>query len=246
MKEIRTGNFSGHEFKFVAHDVASILATPGATHIKGVSSTPDQAAHASWWSFEDERAVRDRHWHLSPGDVVLDIGPAFGSYTLPAAAQGATVYALEPCEFCRSILAENVEQNPDLADKVRVLPIGVHEQSGWFNPDAGQFVPDNEEGNHDLLEVKSIDDIVRGLRLKRVDYIKLDVEGAEYGALAGAKKTLAKFKPRLLVEEHEFKSAGIGQRCQKLVESQGFGYSCVRHPYHSVAHAYYEVREAKS
>lgn len=242
MKEIRTGIFAGHEFKFVAHDVKSILAQPGASRIKGVASTPDQAAHSSWWSFEDERAVRERHWYFKPGDVVLDIGPAFGSYTFPAAAQGATVYALEPCEFCRSVLTENVTMNPSLADRVRVIPVGVHEHSGWFEPDAGEFIADKASGDaRELLEVRSIDDIVAELRLERVDCIKLDVEGAEYGALSGAKKTLARFKPRLLVEEHEFKFAGIGPRCQGLVDSLELGYACERHPYHSVAHCYYEV-----
>lgn len=242
MKEIRTGSFAGHAFKFVAHDVTSILAQPGAGSIKGVATTPDQAAHASWWSFEDERAVRERHWHFSPGDVVLDIGPAFGSYTLPAAVQGATVYALEPCEFCRSVLIENVAQNPDLAERIHVIPIGVHERSGWFEPDAGEFVPERREGDgKQFLLVKSVDDIVAELSLGRVDCIKLDVEGAEYGALAGGRNTLRRFKPKILVEEHEFKFAGIGPRCQGLIDALELGYTCERHPYHSVAHAFYEA-----
>ena len=189
MKEIRTGNFAGRSFKFIAHDVASILAQPGAMNITGVATTPDQAAHSSWWSFEDERSVRERHWYFRPGEVVLDIGPAFGSYSLPAAAQGATVYALEPCEFCRSVLIENIALNPDLAARIHVIPVGVHERSGWFEPDAGEFVPEKKDGDkRQLLQVKSIDDIVSELGLERIDCFKLDVEGAEYGAFLGAER----------------------------------------------------------
>ena len=242
MKEIRTGNFAGRSFKFIAHDVASILAQPGAMNITGVATTPDQAAHSSWWSFEDERSVRERHWYFRPGEVVLDIGPAFGSYSLPAAAQGATVYALEPCEFCRSVLIENIALNPDLAARIHVIPVGVHERSGWFEPDAGEFVPEKKDGDkRQLLQVKSIDDIVSELGLERIDCFKLDVEGAEYGAFLGARETLKRFKPRILVEEHEFKFAGIGPRCQGLIDALELGYTNERHPYHSVAHTFYEV-----
>ncbi len=56
----------------------------------------------------------------------------------------------------------------------------------------------------------------------------------------GSKFTLMRFKPKLLIEEHEFKFAGIGPRCQGLVDSLGLGYSCERHPYHAVAHSFYE------
>jgi FkbM family methyltransferase len=242
VKEVRTGIFAGREYKFVAHDVESILAQPGASRIKGVATTPDQAAHSTWWSFQDEAVVRDRHWHFKPGDVVLDIGPAFGSYTFSAAVQGATVYALEPCEFCRAVLEGNIAQNPDLADRIHVVPIGVHERSGWFEPEAGEYIAKKiDDDARDLLQVSSIDEIVEGLHLGYVDCMKLDVEGAEYGALMGAKATLRNFKPRLLVEEHEFKFAGIGLRCQGLIDSLELGYSCERHPYHSIAHSFYEV-----
>ena len=242
MKEIRTAGFAGREYKFIAHDVPSILAQPGASRIKGLATTPDQAAHSSWWSFQDESVVRDRHWHFKPGDVVLDIGPAFGSYTFTAAVQGAKVYALEPCEFCRSVLTGNVAVNPDLAGLIQVVPVGVHERSGWFEPDAGEFIAERAEGDtRELLRVRSIDDIVGELRLERLDCIKLDVEGAEYGALSGAKNTLRRFRPKILVEEHEFKFQGIGPRCQGLIDALDLGYSCERHPYHSVAHSFYEA-----
>ncbi len=247
MKEIRRASFAGHEYKFIAHDVKSILAQPGASRIKGVATTPDQAAHSTWWSFEDESAVRDRHWHFEPGDVVLDIGPAFGSYTFTAAVQGAMVYAFEPCEFCRAVLAGNVAMNPGLADFIKIVPMGVHERSGWFEPEAGEFIATSQVSDkadsdaRDLLQVKSIDDMIAELGLERVDCIKLDVEGAEFGALSGGKKTLSRFRPKLLIEEHEFKFAGIGAQCQGLVDSLDLGYSCERHPYHSVAHCFYEV-----
>ena len=49
------------------------------------------------------------------------------------------------------------------------------------------------------LPLTTIDAIVDDLRLERVDFIKLDIEGAEREALEGAKATLTRFRPRLAV-----------------------------------------------
>jgi FkbM family methyltransferase len=48
----------------------------------------------------------------------------------------------------------------------------------------------------------SIDFIVEKLRLKRVDLIKIDIEGEEYNALKGATKTIKRFKPKIIIEIH--------------------------------------------
>jgi hypothetical protein len=46
----------------------------------------------------------------------------------------------------------------------------------------------------------AIDDIVRELKLPRVDVIKIDVEGAELQVLQGARETLQRLRPQLVVE----------------------------------------------
>jgi Methyltransferase FkbM domain len=46
-------------------------------------------------------------------------------------------------------------------------------------------------------ETLSIDDLVRRQGLSRVDFIKMDIEGAELSALQGAAETLRAFRPKL-------------------------------------------------
>ncbi len=46
-------------------------------------------------------------------------------------------------------------------------------------------------------ELTTIDKLVAELKLERVDFIKLDTEGAEKKALAGGRQTIAKYKPRM-------------------------------------------------
>ena len=52
------------------------------------------------------------------------------------------------------------------------------------------------------MPLTTIDRIVAELDLPRVDYIKLDIEGAESNAIRGASKTLEKFRPRMAIASY--------------------------------------------
>ena len=47
------------------------------------------------------------------------------------------------------------------------------------------------------VPVRPLDDIVDELRLDRVDFIKMDIEGAERQAVEGARRTIQRFRPRM-------------------------------------------------
>lgn len=49
------------------------------------------------------------------------------------------------------------------------------------------------------MQTVTLDDYVTRLQLPRVDFIKMDIEGAESLALAGARHTIAHFQPRLAI-----------------------------------------------
>lgn len=236
--EIRTATFAERQYRYVVHDVESIKRQPGVERLAGIASHPEGASHATWGTFVDEAEVRDRHWHFAPGDVVMDMGPAFGSYTLTAALQGARVYAFEPCEFCRAILQQNIDANPELADRIIVVPLGVHERRGWFEPNEGVLY---DAGGGERLQVAPLDELAAFALAdhERVSCVKLDVEGAELGALRSGKLLLEMSRPRLLVEEHEFKQEGIGVECEKILQGLGYGQP-VRVSHGAVNHAFYE------
>jgi hypothetical protein len=56
------------------------------------------------------------------------------------------------------------------------------------------------------LPLTTIDKLVAELKLERVDYIKMDIEGAEQRALQGARETLAKYRPRLSLSAYHVPS----------------------------------------
>ena len=61
-----------------------------------------------------------------------------------------------------------------------------------------------KEAGEETLEVPAgrIDRLVTELGLPRVDFIKLDIEGAEREALRGAVQVLKKYRPRLMIDSY--------------------------------------------
>ena len=141
------------------------------------------------------------------GDIVLDCGAHIGVFTRVAIAAGAKlVVAIEPSPKNLECLRRNMA--PEIASgRVIVVPEGVWDKEGTlpFHMD-----PSNSAGNSLLLGEKprlltidvaltTIDKLAPRLKLERVDFIKMDIEGAETNALRGAKSTIATYRPRMAI-----------------------------------------------
>jgi len=86
--------------------------------------------------------------------------------------------------------------------RVVVVPVGVWDKEGTVELNGDSVVLDNHASKK-VLCVKTIDQIVAELNLPRVDFITMDIEGAEKPALRGAAQTLKRFHPRMAISsEH--------------------------------------------
>lgn len=141
------------------------------------------------------------------GDIVLDAGANVGVYTRKALQAGAqTVISIEPAPENAECLRRNFAAET-LDGRVRIEPVGVWDAPGELslNIDAGTSARNGFIGKYGAVvstvkvEVVTIDMLVDRDSLARVDFIKMDIEGAEKRALAGAAKTLARFRPRLAI-----------------------------------------------
>ena len=164
------------------------------------------------------------------GDIVLDCGANVGVYTRVALNNGAKrVVSIEPAPENIECLRRNF-QAEIAAGRVILYEKGVWDKEEMLvmrvdprNSAADSFVmplPGAVETTQ--LPLTTIDKLVAELKLERVDYIKMDIEGAEQKALQGATGTLGRFHPRMALAAYHVPSDP--KRFPELVRAAWPGY----------------------
>jgi FkbM family methyltransferase len=153
--------------------------------------------------FDDLEPPMLRYWGgIRPGDGVIDIGAQFGVYTLTALAAGAHVIAVEPSDDGERILRENVKANhwQHACDIEKVMlfdgsPYPEELQRQVFGQHYPLATPDKP---------KRLDDLLASIDPNRpIDWIKMDPEGAELGIIMGGMETIKRWRPFLIIEDHD-------------------------------------------
>ena len=162
-----------------------------------------------------------------PGETVLDCGACIGDIaTVFAMHVGGTgqIHMFDPMPAHVAFCNLQKELNPHLADRMHVVPMAVGSMSNGLPPltdGAGQIRPDaTPDGSFPFV---SIDDYVRDKDL-RVDVIKMDIEGGEGAALDGARETIARFRPRLMISAYHRSDDlwALRERIQAIRPDYGF------------------------
>ena len=165
---------------------------------------------------------------LRPGMTVLDLGAHHGLYTLLASklvGRKGRVIAFEPSPKERKRLAKHIWLNG--ADNVRVEAQALGAESGeadlfladgandWCN---SLRRPAESAGQTVRVQVRRLDDVVSQLGLSRLDFIKMDVEGAELDALRGATRILSgAARPVVLAEVYDIRTGPWGYAAREIV-----------------------------
>jgi len=144
---------------------------------------------------------------VRPGDVVLDGGGCWGDTTLYFAAKAGARGQVHVFEFSSAnleILRANLDANPNLKTRVRVHMEALWDVSGaqlnFHENGPATALHGCSRGSAGLSALtRSIDDWAAQTRVPRVDFIKLDVEGAEARCLRGAAQVIQEHRPTLAV-----------------------------------------------
>jgi FkbM family methyltransferase len=166
---------------------------------------------------------------LQPGMTVLDIGAHHGLYTLLASkrvgSQGK-VFAFEPSPRERKALQMHLRINLCSNVTVQAHAVGnedtestLYVVENWAAGCNSLKPPDvPAEISPTRVHVVRLDDWLAESKIDRVDFIKLDVEGAELAVLVGARKFLERRpRPVILVEVQDIRTVPWGYAAREII-----------------------------
>ncbi|HEY98606.1 MAG TPA: FkbM family methyltransferase [Dehalococcoidia bacterium] len=150
------------------------------------------------------KAEYEKCYKLQKGDIVVDAGAHIGTFTIKAAkavGDKGRVIAIEPSENNLEFLSRNIEANG--LQNVTIVPKGVWGTKGTLKLSIScrrttghSFYTSEQFGTEDTeeyqeVEVDTIDNIVRQSGVGPVNFLKMDIEGAEVEAIKGMDETMS-------------------------------------------------------
>jgi FkbM family methyltransferase len=141
------------------------------------------------------------------GDHAIDAGGCWGDtalYFAYKAGPKGKVYSFEFLPDNLKIYNQNLDINPELKRRVDLIEKPIWSIAGEeiaidANGPGSRLRPDETGPGKMKFRTESIDNLVETGRIEKVDFIKMDIEGAELAALKGAEKALRRFKPKLAI-----------------------------------------------
>jgi FkbM family methyltransferase len=154
-------------------------------------------------SFEP-RAERVIAGCLGPGMVAIDVGANVGYHALPMALHvgpAGRVVALEPSPTTAGRLRRNLALNGLTNVEIVVAAVADQDVEAASLQIQSSYPLSGRGGRETLLaRVVRLDSLVLEKQLRRVDFIKIDVDGLEAKVLRGGRETLRRFRPPVFFE----------------------------------------------
>ncbi|WP_237274908.1 FkbM family methyltransferase [Tenacibaculum ovolyticum] len=149
---------------------------------------------------------------IQTDDIVLDIGAWSGVLSLFLAKKAKKVHALDPDPVCYKELLANIELNPDLLNKISVYQTAISDKEEevflsarfQYGASSTSILPRKRDTKNSFkITTKKLHHFLEDENIPKVDFIKMDVEGAEFQILPNLKSTLEKINyPTFYVSFH--------------------------------------------
>lgn len=165
-----------------------------------------------WYSGAERQVQLTLRTLVHPGDTVLDVGANWGLHTLYLSrlvGEKGRVLSFEPFGPAFAELDWHIHKNR--CPNVQAMPLALSDADGQalFVPQGGsegRFLSAErdsmQELNVTLVSTRRLDSVIEEVGVFQLSLIKIDVEGAESRVLKGARETIRRFRPSLVIELH--------------------------------------------
>lgn len=221
--------FAHHLLNRIAVGESQIYACQGV--LEGYRMYIDWSRYRSFiygtWEPEVTHAVTQT---VKKGMTVIDIGAHIGYYSLLFAkcvGPAGRVFSFEPLPENLALLRKNIQLNK--LDNVQTYLHAVFSSTKEISISIPNDAPNSGDGSvihdrgsrHVLVPAITLDSFCATAGIQP-DVLKLDVEGAEYDVLVGAKETITQFRPELLIELHHFDGNAAAHPVPGLLAGWGY------------------------
>lgn len=167
--------------------------------------------------------------HLTEDMTFYDLGANCGYITMLGANICKCSHAFEPHPTNFKFLKDHIKKNEfnsttTLVRKAVSDSTGIIEFSNSENLAGNSYINSsvqfNKTPNRIQIETITIDDYI--INNDPPDFIKIDVEGAEYDVLLGAKKTIKQYKPIIYLSTHEQHKLGVKSSCLDYLKRMNY------------------------
>lgn len=144
------------------------------------------------------------------GDIVVDAGANCGHISIffsKLVGKKGEIYSFEPDKFNIERFEKNIELNQDLYDNIKIVNSLLWNKNELIDfYEAGSvgssaiWIPDNEYCVK--KQAIRIDDWVIENKIQKLDFIKMDIEGAEIEALDGCVETIKTLRPNFAIASY--------------------------------------------
>ncbi len=145
---------------------------------------------------------------ITEKDIVIDVGANIGCTSILFGELAEQVISFEPSLTTFNLLQKNIKQSGLENITLLNLALGSRDSASEItyaeSNRSGGFISNKTtiSTGHitEKIKLKKLDDIIHNLNLTRLDFIKIDVEGFEKEVIEGAKNTINKFQPIIVLE----------------------------------------------
>jgi len=141
-------------------------------------------------------------------DLVTDIGANIGCTSILFGELAEQVISFEPSTTTYNLLQKNIKQSG--LENIILFNYALGSSNAFseitYSPDnrSGGFISNQTKisSGHvtEKIEIKKLDDIIDDLNIQKIDFIKIDVEGFEKEVIEGARSTIERFRPIIVLE----------------------------------------------
>jgi FkbM family methyltransferase len=197
--------------------VVPILQGP----LRGKRWIAGSAVHSCWLGSYEYKKQKMISEEVGTGSVFYDVGANVGIYSLLSSqlVGSGKVYAFEPVPRNLTYLRKHLKLNH--VDNVAVLALAICDATGpaHFEVETTGLMGQLAAGGSVTVSTATLDSLVENGTVAPPNFIKMDIEGAEFPALRGARFIFERYRPVLFLATH---GCTVERECRELLASWGY------------------------